>query len=61
MQQDWPSFEFVVRDHKTAPGGQIVNYVKLSSLLGYLSCDTEKVVSRKSIDTVLSGDGAPYY
>ena len=52
-----------MRDHKTAPGGQIVNYVKLSSLLsaGYLSCDTEKVVDRKSIDTVLSGDSAPYY
>lgn len=58
------AFEFVVRDSKTDPTGKIVNYAKLSSLLsslGIMSCDTEKVVTRKSLDLVLSGENTPYY
>lgn len=61
---DMSAFEVVVRDSKTDPTGKIVNYAKLSSLLsslGTISCDTEKVGTRKSLDLVLSGEDTPYY
>ena len=58
--------DLVTRNREDENGDMFVEYMSLSSVLSsvgatIMSCDTEKTDNYKSLDTVLSGDGAPYY
>lgn len=60
------ALDLVVR-HRGGNNGSIIEYYNLSSLLSgsALPCDTEATAGLqnkyRSLDTVLSGDGSPYY
>ena len=60
------ALDLVVR-HRGGNNGSIIEYYNLSSLLSgsALPCDTEATAGLqnkyRSLDTMLSGDGSPYY